>query len=165
MLENDESGLNELRMFCFFKQNSTDKEKRGWGALGAVGRTHSCWFFFYCKLYLVQNAKNWSNVGFQPKRLIQFCKHLYKRNWSWLTSKDIVTGFRQRHKLEAVITSSISSSEAVSMFSRMYLIFSSTATLQTKFFLQISAALDGFTLPRNVLIWLCPFQQNDSAVM
>lgn len=40
MLENGESGLNELKNE--FKQNSTDKEKREWEALGAVGRTHSC---------------------------------------------------------------------------------------------------------------------------
>lgn len=34
MLESDESGLNELKCFLFFKQNSTDKEKREWGDFG-----------------------------------------------------------------------------------------------------------------------------------
>ena len=78
MLENGESGLNELKNE--FKQNSTDKEKREWEALGAVGRTHSCWFFFLILnfiLYKIQ--KNWSKVGFQPKAVSSNFVSIYTR--------------------------------------------------------------------------------------
>ena len=68
MLDSDESGLNGLIMFRSFKQiwfpqvpdkqDSIDKEKRGWEALGAVGRTHSCWFLLILNFILYKMRKN-----------------------------------------------------------------------------------------------------------
>lgn len=48
------------------------------------------------------------------------------------TSKAVVTGFRQRQRLVAVIASSISSINTEVMFLRTYLIFFSAESKQTK---------------------------------